>query len=77
MGCTGQRGLFSFAKENSPLLVRQQRHALHHRPARSITFFYTFVRSYETTTRRFGSVPMENVVTPGVSWSAVWMTWRS
>lgn len=38
---------------------------------------HALVRSYETTTRRFGSVPMENVVTLGVSWSAVWMTWRS
>ena len=70
MGCTGQRGLFSFAKENSPLLWSGSsvtRCITTPREARSITFFYTFVRSYETTTRRFGSVPMENVVTLGVS----------
>ena len=69
-----QKG-YSLWKENTPF-GWQQRHALHHHSAQCADH-YAFVRSYETTTLLFGSVPMENVVTLGVSWSAVWMTWRS
>ena len=62
-----------------------RRHKGHSRPLlagdpispQNVEITHALVRSYETTTRRFGSVPMENVVTLGVSWSAVWMMWRS
>ncbi len=38
---------------------------------------YRFSGSYTTTTRRFGSVPVELVLTPGWSCKATWITWRS